>query len=180
MRTKLPMKLSENHPHNRACTPRYLSFPLTTFTLVPWHTRTINNLFPPTVYLLCGWFSYSFIWSFVLIILLLSLDFWTVKNVSGRILAGLRFSYLCFSWKKWFEIKFPGGGTISMMKGNPPGFLRAGPRRTSTGFLPLRFPKELLLQVLIESCRFQYFGRVSLLLQLFGFFSSSLRSSPLS
>jgi len=42
------------------------------------------------VYLLCGWFSDSFIGSFVLIILLLSLDFWTVKNVSGRILAGLR------------------------------------------------------------------------------------------
>ena len=44
------------------------------------------------VYLLCGWFSDSFIGSFVLIILLLSLDFWTVKNVSGRILAGLRSS----------------------------------------------------------------------------------------
>jgi len=41
-------------------------------------------------YLLCGWFSDSFIGSFVAIILLLSLDFWTVKNITGRIMAGLR------------------------------------------------------------------------------------------
>merc|ERR1711915_892968 len=41
-------------------------------------------------YLLCGWFSNSFIGSFVAIILLLSLDFWTVKNITGRIMAGLR------------------------------------------------------------------------------------------
>ena len=54
------------------------------------------NLSPPTVYLLCGWFSDSFIGSFVLIILLLSLDLWTVKNVSGRILAGLRFTLALF------------------------------------------------------------------------------------
>jgi len=41
-------------------------------------------------YLLCGWFSDSFIGSFVAIILLLSLDFWTVKNITGRIMTGLR------------------------------------------------------------------------------------------
>lgn len=41
-------------------------------------------------YLLCGWFSQGFIGSFVAIILLLSLDFWTVKNITGRIMAGLR------------------------------------------------------------------------------------------
>ena len=41
-------------------------------------------------YLLCGWFSEGFIGSFVAIILLLSLDFWTVKNITGRIMAGLR------------------------------------------------------------------------------------------
>ena len=41
-------------------------------------------------YLLCGWFSDSFITNFVVIVLLLSLDFWTVKNVSGRLLVGLR------------------------------------------------------------------------------------------
>ncbi|CAG0889293.1 unnamed protein product [Cyprideis torosa] len=42
------------------------------------------------MYLLCGWFVSSFITSFVLIVLLLSADFWTVKNVTGRLLVGLR------------------------------------------------------------------------------------------
>ena len=35
------------------------------------------------VYLFCGWFSDSFVTSFVLAVILLSLDFWTVKNVTG-------------------------------------------------------------------------------------------------
>ena len=43
-----------------------------------------------SAYLLCGWFSDNFIGSFVAIILLLSMDFWTVKNITGRIMAGLR------------------------------------------------------------------------------------------
>lgn len=42
------------------------------------------------VYLLCNWFSDNFIGNFVAITLLLSLDFWTVKNVTGRIMVGLR------------------------------------------------------------------------------------------
>ncbi|XP_075880450.1 Golgi apparatus membrane protein TVP23 homolog B-like [Nelusetta ayraudi] len=42
------------------------------------------------VYLLCDIFNGSFIPSMVAIILLLSCDFWTVKNVSGRLLVGLR------------------------------------------------------------------------------------------
>lgn len=38
-----------------------------------------------------GWiFITNFILSFVLIILMLAFDFWTVKNVSGRLLVGLR------------------------------------------------------------------------------------------
>ncbi|KAK9502834.1 hypothetical protein O3M35_011531 [Rhynocoris fuscipes] len=41
-------------------------------------------------YLLCGIFSDSFITNFVLIVLLLSLDFWTVKNITGRLMVGLR------------------------------------------------------------------------------------------
>ena len=36
------------------------------------------------VYLLCGWYTDKFIGSFVTIILLLSLDFWTVKNITGK------------------------------------------------------------------------------------------------
>jgi len=42
------------------------------------------------VYLLCGWFSDSFVSSFLSVVVLLSIDFWTVKNVSGRVLVGLR------------------------------------------------------------------------------------------
>lgn len=41
-------------------------------------------------YLFCGWFSDSFVTSFVFVVLLLSADFWTVKNITGRLLAGLR------------------------------------------------------------------------------------------
>ncbi|KAF2367073.1 Protein of unknown function DUF846 eukaryotic [Trinorchestia longiramus] len=42
------------------------------------------------VFLLCGWFNVSFIGSFVTVVLLLSIDFWTVKNITGRIMVGLR------------------------------------------------------------------------------------------
>eukprot|EP00064_Thunnus_orientalis_P016328 superscaffoldBa00003211_g16392 len=42
------------------------------------------------VYLLCEIFSRSFIACMVTIILLLSCDFWTVKNISGRLMVGLR------------------------------------------------------------------------------------------
>ena len=41
-------------------------------------------------YLLCGWLSNSFITSFIVIVILLSFDFWTVKNVTGRLMVGLR------------------------------------------------------------------------------------------
>lgn len=40
------------------------------------------------VYLFCGWFSDGFIASFVFTIILLSLDFWTVKNITGNPKAG--------------------------------------------------------------------------------------------
>ncbi|XP_019664171.1 Golgi apparatus membrane protein TVP23 homolog B isoform X1 [Ailuropoda melanoleuca] len=42
------------------------------------------------VYLLCDLFSSSFIACVVTIILLLSCDFWAVKNVTGRLMVGLR------------------------------------------------------------------------------------------
>lgn len=41
-------------------------------------------------YMFCGWFSTSFIASFVAVTLLLSMDFWTVKNITGRLMVGLR------------------------------------------------------------------------------------------
>ncbi|XP_014472446.1 PREDICTED: uncharacterized Golgi apparatus membrane protein-like protein CG5021 isoform X3 [Dinoponera quadriceps] len=42
------------------------------------------------VYLFCGLFSDNFIASFVTVVLLLSMDFWTVKNITGRLMVGLR------------------------------------------------------------------------------------------
>merc|ERR1711871_1438197 len=42
------------------------------------------------VYLLGTWFSSSTVVVFVLCILLIALDFWTVKNVTGRLMVGLR------------------------------------------------------------------------------------------
>lgn len=45
------------------------------------------------------WFSSNFVLIFVICILLLAMDFWTVKNVAGRLLVGLR-------W--WNEIKEDG------------------------------------------------------------------------
>uniref|UniRef100_A0A8C3AYC4 Golgi apparatus membrane protein TVP23 homolog n=1 Tax=Cyclopterus lumpus TaxID=8103 RepID=A0A8C3AYC4_CYCLU len=41
-------------------------------------------------YLLCDWISENFASCFVVIITLLSFDFWSVKNVTGRLLVGLR------------------------------------------------------------------------------------------
>ncbi|KAF0700948.1 Aste57867_8518 [Aphanomyces stellatus] len=43
-----------------------------------------------TVYILGGIMSDSFVFVFVICVLLLAFDFWTVKNVSGRLLVGLR------------------------------------------------------------------------------------------
>merc|ERR1711971_200954 len=61
-----------------------IKHPVVTFFHLLFRTLAI------IAYLLCSWFSEGFIGSFVTIILLLSLDFWTVKNITGRIMAGLR------------------------------------------------------------------------------------------
>eukprot|EP00658_Telonema_sp_P-2_P006003 TRINITY_DN1227_c0_g1_i1.p1 TRINITY_DN1227_c0_g1~~TRINITY_DN1227_c0_g1_i1.p1 ORF type:complete len:251 (-),score=43.75 TRINITY_DN1227_c0_g1_i1:207-959(-) len=42
------------------------------------------------VYLFCSWFTSNFVMVFVICVLLSAADFWTVKNVSGRVLVGLR------------------------------------------------------------------------------------------
>lgn len=42
------------------------------------------------LYIFGDWFMSSFVLTFVICIILLAFDFWTVKNVSGRILVGLR------------------------------------------------------------------------------------------
>lgn len=53
-------------------------------------------------YLLLGIFTKSFVVHFVLTVTLLAFDFWTVKNVSGRLLVGLR-------W--WNDVDEDGAGT---------------------------------------------------------------------
>jgi len=50
-------------------------------------------------YLFSTWFSSNFVLIFVACVLFLAFDFWTVKNVTGRILVGLR-------W--WNEVKEDG------------------------------------------------------------------------
>ena len=50
-------------------------------------------------YLFSYWIYRNYIFAFVLVMLSLAADFWTVKNVSGRLLVGLR-------W--WNEIKEDG------------------------------------------------------------------------
>lgn len=42
-------------------------------------------------YILCGWIpGTTFVTNFVVIVILLAMDFWTVKNVTGRLLVGMR------------------------------------------------------------------------------------------
>uniref|UniRef100_A0A8C5L9W4 Golgi apparatus membrane protein TVP23 homolog n=1 Tax=Jaculus jaculus TaxID=51337 RepID=A0A8C5L9W4_JACJA len=42
------------------------------------------------VYVCCDWFSRSFVGCFITVLLLLAFDFWSVKNVTGRLMVGLR------------------------------------------------------------------------------------------
>jgi hypothetical protein len=42
------------------------------------------------LYVFGSWFTDNFIFIFVICIILLAFDFWTVKNISGRLLVGLR------------------------------------------------------------------------------------------
>jgi hypothetical protein len=41
-------------------------------------------------YVFCTWFSSSFVLNFVICIVFLAADFWVTKNVTGRLLVGLR------------------------------------------------------------------------------------------
>ncbi|KFO20983.1 Protein FAM18A [Fukomys damarensis] len=60
-----------------------------------WHPlATFFHLFfrvsAIVTYMCCDWFSKSFVGCFVTVLLLLSFDFWSVKNVTGRLMVGLR------------------------------------------------------------------------------------------
>ncbi|KIP12016.1 hypothetical protein PHLGIDRAFT_114073 [Phlebiopsis gigantea 11061_1 CR5-6] len=43
------------------------------------------------VYLLCGFFTSNYVLSTVIVVVLLAVDFWNCRNVSGRTLVGLRY-----------------------------------------------------------------------------------------
>ncbi|KAL1408844.1 Golgi apparatus membrane protein tvp23 [Vanrija albida] len=43
------------------------------------------------VYVLCGFFTTDYVLSIVLVVILLSLDFWNTRNIAGRTLVGLRY-----------------------------------------------------------------------------------------
>nr|XP_009681891.1 PREDICTED: Golgi apparatus membrane protein TVP23 homolog A [Struthio camelus australis] len=67
-----------------ACSALFSRHPLATFFHLFFRVSAI------VTYLFCDWFSNSFVACFVTILLLLSFDFWSVKNVTGRLLVGLR------------------------------------------------------------------------------------------
>uniref|UniRef100_A0A7S3YZH2 Golgi apparatus membrane protein TVP23 homolog n=1 Tax=Lotharella globosa TaxID=91324 RepID=A0A7S3YZH2_9EUKA len=70
-----------------------------------------------------GWaFAKNFVINFVVIVLLLAFDFWTVKNVTGRLLVGLR-------W--WNEVNEEDGSNKWIFESRPDGKLvNAGEART--------------------------------------------------
>ena len=55
-----------------------------------WIFHSLFKVCAVLIYVSGGWFSESFVTVFVLCILCLSFDFWIVKNVTGRLLVGLR------------------------------------------------------------------------------------------
>lgn len=52
--------------------------------------QVVFKLVSILVYLLLGLFTSNFIIQFVVTVTLVSFDFWTVKNITGRLLVGLR------------------------------------------------------------------------------------------
>ncbi|XP_017572768.1 Golgi apparatus membrane protein TVP23 homolog A isoform X3 [Pygocentrus nattereri] len=69
---------------DRARRTRKIRHPLATFFHLFFRVSAI------IAYLCCDWFSRSFVMCFLMVITLLSCDFWSVKNVTGRLLVGLR------------------------------------------------------------------------------------------
>ncbi|KAL2732892.1 putative Golgi apparatus membrane protein-like protein CG5021 isoform X3 [Vespula maculifrons] len=65
------------------------------------------------VYMMCQLFSNSFIASFVVVVLLLSMDFWTVKNITGRLMVGLRWwNYIDDNGKSNWFVRFKNDSRI--------------------------------------------------------------------
>ncbi|KAF8203098.1 Golgi apparatus membrane protein TVP23 [Pholiota molesta] len=64
---------------------RQSSHPLALFFLYFFRIAAI------AVYVLSGWFTTNFVLTTVIVVVLLAMDFWNCRNVSGRTLVGLRF-----------------------------------------------------------------------------------------
>lgn len=89
----------------------------------------------------------AFILPFVLTVLLLAMDFWTVKNVTGRLLVGLR-------W--WTEPK-PDGTTAWIFESKPATTFRPNPIDSRIFWWSLYlFPALWILLGLLALVRFQF------------------------
>ncbi|XP_037670119.1 Golgi apparatus membrane protein TVP23 homolog A isoform X2 [Choloepus didactylus] len=64
--------------------------PWTLATKMSWRLGKPRSVSAIVTYVCCDWFSKSFVSCFVTVLLLLAFDFWSVKNVTGRLLVGLR------------------------------------------------------------------------------------------
>ncbi|KAF5313270.1 hypothetical protein D9619_003034 [Psilocybe cf. subviscida] len=64
---------------------RQSSHPLALFFLYFFRIAAV------AVYILAGWFTENFVLTTVIVVVLLAMDFWNCRNVSGRVLVGLRF-----------------------------------------------------------------------------------------
>ncbi|XP_072794544.1 Golgi apparatus membrane protein TVP23 homolog C isoform X4 [Vicugna pacos] len=113
------------------------------------------------VYLLCELFSSSFIACMVTIILLLSCDFWAVKNVTGRLMVGLRWwnhidedgkSHWVFESRKAVVIM-----GVVLQGANLYGYIRCkvGSRKNLTSMATSYLGKQFLRQIVVEiqQCR---------------------------
>ncbi|BDA41070.1 Golgi apparatus membrane protein TVP23 homolog B [Coccomyxa sp. Obi] len=66
-------------------TDKWCALALSIVIHITWHSVAAI-----VVYIICGLFSSSFVTNYVIVVVLLMLDFWTTKNVAGRLLVGLR------------------------------------------------------------------------------------------
>jgi len=64
---------------------RQSAHPIALFCLYLFRAAAIS------VYILSGWFTKNFVLTAVVVVILLSMDFWNCRNVAGRTLVGLRF-----------------------------------------------------------------------------------------
>jgi hypothetical protein len=58
------------------------------------------------IYVFGSWFTTNFIFTFVLCIIFLAFDFWIVKNISGRLLVGLRWWSYVHEGKYFIDILY--------------------------------------------------------------------------